>query len=141
VQYILALKDKSVLVDLIGPVLKRKQLLKLDVVCTLIPAVCDLLASREHDKWTEVSLASLSEMHALFSDLIVSICSMSARAGAQRGGIDLHFEQKLEYCQAARDRLLALRPHLLALQKHHQENVAQGALHLNEQLAVYAPTA
>ena len=131
VNYILAMKDKSILIDTIQPVLKHKTMLKLDMICTLIPAVCELV-NDVHEKWTLVSLDAITQMNSMFSDLIISICS-----AAPSSGIDLHFEEKLEYCQRARSCLLSLRPNLAALKAHKCQEIALMSLELDKQLSVY----
>ena len=133
VNYILAMKDKSVLVDTIQPILKKKTMLKLDMICSLIPPVCGLV-SDAHENWTLVSLDAITEMNAMFADLILSVCSAAPTRGA---GIDLHFEEKLEYCQRARSNLLGLRPTLAALKAHKNQKVSLKALELDNQLSVY----
>jgi katanin p80 WD40 repeat-containing subunit B1 len=137
VSYVLAMKDKSVLVDTIQPILKMKAMLKLDMICSLIPPVCDLVSeggSSEvmHERWTIVSLEAITQMHSMFADLIISVCS-----AAPSSGIDLHFEDKLEYCQRARSHLLSLRPKLALLKAHSCQQIALKSLDLDKQLSVY----
>ncbi|UPQ99378.1 subunit B1 of katanin p80 [Chloropicon primus] len=134
VSYLLALKDKSVLVDAIGPILRNKAVLKLDVICALIPAVCELVrddSSSKHDKWTALSLEALLEMCSMFGELIAGVCSAAARPSS---GIDLHFEEKLEYCQRARKELVGLRPGLDALKRSGNPEIRARSRELDDRL-------
>ena len=130
VNYILALKDKSVLVDTIAQVLGKKHSLKLDVVCALIPAACDLVAETEHEKWAVLSMDAIIAMNEMFADHVRSVCSAHPSSG-----IDLHFEEKLEYCRRAKADLVGLRPKLADLKAHRSPLVASKSLELDKVIA------
>ena len=52
-------------------------------------------------------------------------------------GIDLHFEEKREYCERAKSGMLGLRPRLSALKASADAKVAARSLELDGKLDVY----
>ena len=71
-------------------------------------------------------------MNDLFAETIAAVCS-----ARQVSGIDLHFEEKREYCERAKSGMLGLRPRLSALKASADAKVAARSLELDGKLDVY----
>lgn len=136
VDYLVRMNDPSVLVDLCLPLLRAREHLKLDAACEMVPALCGLLGENMdvsgRERWVCHALEALSRVNDLFAETIAAVCS-----ARQVSGIDLHFEEKREYCERAKSGMLGLRPRLSALKASADAKVAARSLELDGKLDVY----